>query len=190
VASKDFCFTLTPQRELQGRTLGLFGFGDIAQAVTRIAVAFGMKVLAYTPHPENKPGLGQTFVSREELFSRSEILSLHCPLTPETDRIMNEETLFQLREGTVLINTGRGGLLDEPAVAAALESGRLGAVLVDVLSTEPPKPDNPLLTAPNCWITPHVAWATGAARGRLIDILTGNVRAFLEGAPRNVVNGV
>ena len=188
--SEDFCFTLTPQRELAGRTLGLYGFGDIAQSVAKIAGAFGMRVLAHTPHPECKPDLGQRFVNAERLFAESEIVSLHCPLTPDTEELVNADRLARMREGAVLINTGRGGLLDEAAVAAALESGRLGAALLDVLSAEPPRADNPLPGATNCWITPHVAWATHAARSRLMDILTGNVRAFLEGSPRNVVNGV
>lgn len=190
VDSADFCFTVTPQRELAGRTLGLVGFGDIARAVARIAVAFGMKVLSHTPHPEGKPDLGQAFVSMEDLLERSDVVSLHCPLTPETEKMINGESLKRMKSDAVLINTGRGGLVDEAALAAALENGTLGAALLDVLSTEPPKADNPLLTAPNCLITPHVAWATRAARSRLVEILVGNVEAFLAGRPRNLVNGV
>lgn len=188
--SPDFCFTLQPQRELRGRCLGLLGFGDIAQAVCRIAVAFGMQVIASTPHPENKPALGQTFVDVDTLFARADVLSLHCPLTDETANIINAAPLAKMKQGAVLINTGRGGLLDEPAVAAALASGQLGAALLDVLSTEPPKRDNPLLQAPNTLITPHIAWATREARGRLIEILCQNVAGFMKGELRNVVNGL
>ncbi|MDF3128094.1 D-2-hydroxyacid dehydrogenase [Kiritimatiellaeota bacterium B1221] len=186
----DFCFTLSPQVELKGKTLGLVGFGDIAQAVARIAGAFGLEVIAYTPHPEGKPDLGQRFVSLDEIFSCADILSLHCPLTHETEQMIHEARLSEMKKGAVLINTGRGGLLDEHAVASSLTSGHLGAALLDVLSTEPPKADNPLLNAPRAWITPHIAWATRAARSRLIEILTGNVEAFLKGKPQNVVNGL
>ncbi len=187
---EDFCFTLSPQVELKGKTLGLVGFGDIAQAVARIARGFGLQVSAFTPHPEGKPDLGQRFVSLDEIFSTSDIVSLHCPLTDETEQLIDQTRLNEMKKGAVLINTGRGGLLDESAVAEALESGQLGAALLDVLSTEPPKADNPLLTAPHTVITPHIAWATRAARQRLIGILTGNVEAFLNGKPENVVNGV
>lgn len=190
VSSPDFCFTVTPQRELAGRVLGLYGFGDIAQSVAKIATAFGMEVLAYTPHPQGKPDLGQQFVEPDRLWSESEVVSLHCPLTPETGELVNGEVLERMKKGAVLVNTGRGGLLDEQAVASALVEGHLGAALLDVLSTEPPAADNPLLKTPNTWITPHVAWATQAARARLLEILVGNVRAFLRGTPRNVVNGV
>ncbi|MGA0368775.1 MAG: D-2-hydroxyacid dehydrogenase [Kiritimatiellia bacterium] len=186
----DFCFTLTPQRELRGKTLGLIGFGDIGQAVARIAGAFGLQVLACTRHPESKPDLGQRFVALDELLQSSDIISLHCPLVPETEKLINAQSLGQMREGAVLINTGRGGLLDEEAVAAALEEGRLGAALLDVLSAEPPPERNPLLKAPRTWITPHIAWATQAARKRLIGTVTENVRAFLDGSPQNVVNGL
>lgn len=188
--SEDFCFSLSPQRELRGKTLGLIGFGDIAQSVARIAGAFGVKILANTPHPEGKPDLGQKFVDPDTLFRESDIISLHCPLTADTEKLIHAGRLELMKPGAVLINTGRGGLLDESAVAAALHSGKLGAALLDVLSTEPPQADNPLLQAPNTFITPHIAWATRAARSRLIEILTGNVQAFLEGQPRNVVNGL
>ena len=186
----DFCFTLSPQRELRGKTLGLIGFGDIAQAVARIAGVLGLKVLAYTPHPEGKPDLGQQFVDQETLFRTSDIVSLHCPLTPDTEDLINAPRLKTMKQGAVLINTGRGGLLDEEAVASALQSGALGAALLDVLRSEPPPADHPLLQAPHTIITPHIAWATRAARGRLIEILAGNVSAYLEGRPRNIVNGV
>ncbi|MEX2606185.1 MAG: D-2-hydroxyacid dehydrogenase [Kiritimatiellia bacterium] len=186
--SADFCFSKTPQRELAGKTLGLVGFGEIARAVARIAAAFGMKLLACTPHPEGKPEMGQDFVTLETLLAESDVVSLHCPLTEATQGLINEDRIAMMRPGAVLINTGRGGLLDEAAVAAALKEGVLGAALLDVLSSEPPRADNPLLSAPNCTITPHIAWATRAARERLISILVENVTAFLEGNPKNVVN--
>jgi glycerate dehydrogenase len=184
----DFCFTLRPQAELNGRCLGLLGFGLIAQAVARIARAFDMQVIAHTPHPEGKPDLGQRFVDLDTLLAESDVLSLHCPLNPDTEGFICADTLARMKPGAVLINTGRGGLLAEADVAAALSSGRLGAALLDVLSTEPPPPDHPLIHAPNCWITPHIAWAGQPSRARLIEILAGNVRAFLEGQPRHVVN--
>jgi len=190
VSSPDFCFTVQPQRELAGKTLGLVGFGDIAQSVCVIARALGMKVLASTPHPDGKPDLGQTFVDQETLFAESDVVSLHCPLVPATEHLINADRLAASKRGIVILNTGRGGLIDEEALAGALKSGQAGAALLDVLSTEPPAEDNPLLSAPNTLITPHVAWATKEARGRLIDILTGNVQAFLDGHPRNVVNGI
>jgi len=188
--SKDFSFTLTPQRELKGMTLGLVGFGSIAQAVCRIAIALGMNVLSYTPNPQDKPDLGQEFTDLDTLVSRSQILSLHCPLTGQTDGIIDKNRLSQMPKGSVLVNTGRGGLLQEQDVADALSSGHLSAACLDVLSTEPPQADNPLLQAPNAMITPHIAWATQAARSRLIDILTGNVQAYLTGNPTHVVNGL
>jgi glycerate dehydrogenase len=190
VEQEDFCFTLTPQIELAGKTLGILGFGDIGQAVTRMAIAFGMKVLVHTPHPGGKPDLGQQFVEEATLLASSDVLSMHCPLNTATQGWVNAERLARMRPGAVLINTGRGGLVVEEAVAAALASGHLGAALLDVLSTEPPAPDNPLLSAPRCWITPHLAWATRAARGRLIEVLASNLQAFLQGCPRNVVNRV
>lgn len=186
--SIDFCFTRTPQRELAGMRLGLVGFGEIAQAVARIAAAFGMKVLAYTPHPEGKPELGQKFCPLETLLSEADVVSLHCPLTEETEKMINTARIAQMKKGAVLINTGRGGLLDEAAVASALRKGTLGAALLDVLSSEPPLSDNPLLSAPNCLITPHIAWATRAARERLISILVDNVASYLKGNSKHVVN--
>lgn len=190
VNSPDFCFTLQPQRELAGMTMGLVGFGDIAQSVCVIAHALGMRVLASTPHPAGKPELGQIFVSQEEVFAESDVISLHCPLVPATEHLINRERLASAKRGVAIINTGRGGLIHEQDLADALKEGQAGAALLDVLSSEPPASDNPLLTAPNTLITPHIAWATKEARGRLIEILAGNVSAFLSGSPRNVVNDV
>ncbi|WFB34314.1 D-2-hydroxyacid dehydrogenase [Kiritimatiellota bacterium B12222] len=188
--NQDFCYLKTPQKELRGKVLGLVGFGDIAQSVCRIAKAFGLRVLATTPHPEGKPALGQDFVSRAELLAQSDFVSLHCPLTPETNQLVNEAFLKEMKAGAVLINTGRGGLLDESAVAQALGSGHVASAYLDVLSSEPPAADHPLLNVPNVWITPHIAWATDEARSRLIEILTENVRAWMSGNPQNVVNGL
>jgi glycerate dehydrogenase len=190
VSSPDFCFTVSPQRELAGRTLGLIGFGDIAQAVARIAVAFGMKVVSYTPHPKGKPELGQTFLSMDEVFATADIVSLHCPLTAQTQALINAQRIEGMKSGVVVINTGRGGLIHEQQLAEALASGKVGGALLDVLSTEPPAADNPLLTAPNCLITPHIAWATEAARVRLMQTLAENVNRFLDGEPQHVVNGI
>jgi len=189
-SSGDFTFLLTPQRELAGRTLGLIGFGSIAQAVARIASAVGMRVLAHTPNPATKPDLGQTFVSLEHIWEASDAVSLHCPLGPETDRLVNADRLARMKPESVLINTGRGGLVDEAALASALEAGRPARAYLDVLTSEPPEADHPLVSSGNARITPHLAWATRAARKRLIDELAANVEAWLAGVPRNVVNGI
>jgi glycerate dehydrogenase len=190
VACEDFCYMQTPQREWHGKTLGVVGFGEIGQAVTRLGTALGMTVLASTPHPHGKPELGQAFVDLETLFRESDVVSLHCPLNSETERLVNEERLSWMKPDAFLVNTGRGGLVDEAALAAALNSGKLGGAGLDVLSTEPPKPDNPLLKAKNTILAPHMGWATKEARQRLVNVLAENVRCFLDGSPQNVVNGV
>ena len=187
-ASPDFAYWLTPQRELSGQVMGVVGFGEIGQAVTRIAIGLGMRVRAYTRTREDKPVLGQAFDTLENVIATADVLTLHCPLTPATERLIRAETLAAMKPDALLINTGRGGLIDEADVAAALQAGRLGGACLDVLSTEPPAPDNPLLTAPRCTITPHIGWATREARARLAGELAANVRAFLENTPRNVVN--
>lgn len=183
----DFCYWSAPLTELEGQTMGLIGFGAIGQAVGRIALSFGMKVLVHTrtrhPLPE-----GCEFVSREELFRRSHVISLHCPQTEETFRMINAKTLEQMRPGTILLNTARGGLIDEAAVRAALESGKLAFYGADVVSKEPIEADNPLLQAPNCFLSPHVAWAPTRTRQRLHHIAAENLCAFLSGNPKNVVN--
>ncbi len=186
----DFSYGLTPQRELAGQTLGLLGFGDIGQAVARIAIAFGMRVLAHTPHPAGKPALGQDFVDMDRLLRESDVLSLHCPLTEQTRHVLRAETFSRMKEGALLVNTGRGALVDEAALARALAEGRIAAAFLDVLGQEPPPADHPLVGAPNCHIVPHIGWATREARRRLIDCLAGNVSAWLQGKPRHVVNGV
>jgi glycerate dehydrogenase len=186
---EDFMFQFGPLTELDGLTFGLLGFGTIGRAVAQTAQSFGMRVAtASRTRPESLPE-GVTWVTVEELFQQSDVLSLHCPLTPQTERIVCERTLAWMKPTAFLINTGRGGLVDEAALARALREGRLAGAGVDVLSTEPPAAENPLLQAPNCVITPHCAWATRAARQRLLDITVANVKAFQAGAPINVVNG-
>ncbi|MCR5179963.1 MAG: D-2-hydroxyacid dehydrogenase [Bacteroidaceae bacterium] len=186
--SPDFTWQDTPLTELAGKTFGIYGLGAIGTAVAHIAVAFGMKVLAVTSKmPEVLPA-GVAKADWEEILERADVLSLHCPLTPQTKELVNAKTLAQMRPNAILINTGRGPLVNEEAVAAALHEGRLGAYCADVLSTEPPAADNPLLSAPRCFLTPHIAWATHEARMRLIAIALDNLKAFAEGQPINVVN--
>ena len=189
----DITFQLQPLLELDGLTFGVLGFGAIGRAVAQAAQAFGMKVIAsgrQVTAPAAADALGVEWVVREELFRRSDVVSLHCPLTPETAHVICEQTLGWMKPTALLINTGRGGLVDEAALAHALNEGRIAGVGVDVLSTEPPSPDNPLLHARNIVVTPHCAWATRAARQRLIDISAENIRAFQSGSPVNVVNGI
>lgn len=185
--NRDFCFWDNTLIELEGKTIGLVGFGNTGQATAAIALGFGMKVLAYTSKSQDKLPKGVCSVSLDELFSSSDIVSLHCPLTPETRGLVNAERIAQMKSTAILINTSRGPVVDERALADALNAGRLYAAGVDVLSSEPPKADNPLLTAKNCYITPHIAWATKEARERLMAITTENVRAFLDGHPINDV---
>lgn len=185
--SPDFCYWETPLIELDGLTMGLVGWGRIAQAVASLAQAFGMKVLVHTRTVPSTPPEGVTFVALDELFSNCDVVSLHCPLTPQTQHLVNTQKLRLMKPGSFLINTGRGPLVDEAALAEALNAGRLAGAALDVLSSEPPSPTNPLLSAKNCLITPHIAWATLAARRRLIRIAVANVRSFLAGKPQNVV---
>jgi glycerate dehydrogenase len=183
----DFCYWETPLVELHGLTFGVIGFGKIGRAVATLAGAFGLRVLVHNrSRPADLPPHFQ-LGSLEELLSRSDIVSLHCPLTPENRQFINAERLEQMKPGAFLLNTSRGPLLDERAVADALNSGHLGGAGLDVLSVEPPKADNPLLSAKNCVITPHIGWATRAARARLMNIAVENVREFLAGKARNVV---
>jgi glycerate dehydrogenase len=186
--SADFCYWDFPLIELHGLTFGVIGFGKIGRAVAYLAQAFGMRVLV---HSRSKP-LDLLpiceFVSLEELLSRSDVVSLHCPLTPENKQFINAERLARMKPSAFLLNTGRGPLLDEQAVANALNSGTLAGAGLDVLAIEPPKADNPLLSARNCLVTPHIAWATRAARARLMNIAVENIRDFVAGKARNVVN--
>ena len=187
--SVDFCYWDAPLTELAGKYFGIVGLGNIGRKVAVIARAFGMKVLALTSKDKNELPEGvEKAASLQDLLSRSDVVSLHCPLTDETRSLINSSTLKMMKPSAILINTGRGPLIDESDVAEALKEGVIAAAAVDVLTTEPPKADNPLLSAPNCYITPHVAWASTEARRRLMDIATANVAAFLTGNPRNRVN--
>lgn len=184
----DFCYWDTPLHELAGKTMGIIGLGNIGNAVARIALAFGMRVIASTSKIQEHLPAGTEKKELREVFAESDVLTLHCPLTPETEKMVNTTTLSLMKPTAILINTGRGPLIDEEAVAAALREGKLGGFGADVLSSEPPAEDNPLLSAPNAYITPHIAWATKEARERLMDIAVGNLAAFLRGEPRNTVS--
>ena len=164
--------------------LGIIGYGSIGQAVGKIAKAFGMNVLAFNRTRRE----GNEYVSLDELLEKSDVISLHCPLFPENRGMINAETISKMKDGVILLNTARGGLLDEQAVADALRSGKIRAAAVDVVSSEPVSADNPLLTAPNCTITPHIAWAPLEARQRILDISVNNIRCFLNNESINVVN--
>jgi len=183
----DFCFWDSPQVELDGLTMGIVGFGAIGQAVARIALAFGMQVVVTTPHPDAARWPEVAFVDLDRLFATADVVSLHCPLTEATQGMVDAARLARMKATAFLINTGRGLLVDEAALAAALHAGQIAGAGLDVLTREPPPADNPLLTAPNCVITPHLAWATAAARQRLLDVAIDNVRAFLAGKPQNRV---
>lgn len=185
--SKTFCFWDTPQMELGGKTLGIIGFGRIGQATAKLAQAFGMKVIAYS-RSRKQTELNVEYVELDELLSRSDFLSLHCPLFPENTKMVNTPFIEKMKDGAFLINTARGGLLDEQAVADALACGKLSGAAVDVVTEEPMKTYNPLLTAPNCIITPHIAWAPRESRQRLLDCCVENIRSYLAGSPQNVVN--
>lgn len=187
VACPDFCYWDHPIIELSGRTLGIIGYGDIGSSVAKIAVAFGMKVLASKRDWKTPPPEGVTPASIDEVFQNSDVISLHCPLTDATKHLVGARTLSLMKSTAYIINTGRGPLVDEAALAQALNAGRIAGAGLDVLSVEPPKADNPLLTAKNCLITPHIGWASREARVRLIDIVASNLQAFLDGKPVNVV---
>ena len=183
----DFCYWDTALMELDGKTFGVVGLGNIGSRVAQIALAFGMKVKALTSKMEKDLPEGITKASFEELLVTSDVLSLHCPLTDKTRHLINTETLKQMKATAILINTGRGPLVDDQAVADALNEGRLAAFCADVLTEEPPSISNPLLRQPNAFITPHIAWATNEARSRLIHIAAENIRSFLNGEPQNMV---
>ena len=184
----DFCYWDFPHMELAGKTFGIVGLGNIGQRVAQIALAFGMKVKALTSKDASAvQSLGIEKASLEDLLASSDVLSLHCPLTEQTRHLINNSTLQQVKPTAILINTGRGPLVDDQAVADALADGRLAAFCADVLTEEPPKADNPLLHQPHAFITPHIAWASTEARIRLLQVAIGNVRAFLDGKPQNMV---
>lgn len=184
-ANQDFCYWDFPHMELAGKTFGIVGLGNIGQRVAQIALAFGMSVKALTSKSILPQGIEKT--SFEELLATADVLSLHCPLTEKTHHLINRETLAMMKTTAILINTGRGPLVDDQAVADALADKRLAAFCADVLTEEPPKKDNPLLMEPNAFITPHIAWATQEARSRLLQVAIDNVRAFLQGQPINLV---
>jgi len=184
--SPDWCYWRAPLTELAGLTMGIVGWGAIGQAVAGIARAFGMKIIATSRTLRTAEGV--EFTGMDELFRRADVISLHCPLTPETQGMVNAARLAAMKPAAFLINTARGPLIVENELAAALRDGRLAGAALDVLSTEPPAPDNPLLTAPHCIITPHLAWAARASRQRLMDAVVENVRAFLAGKPVNNVS--
>lgn len=186
--SKDFCFWDTPQMELAGKTMGIIGFGRIGRAVGSIAKAFGMNVLAYNRSrcPEGE-SIGQ-YADLDTLLAESDVVTLHCPLTPETQNLINAENLSKMKNGAILLNTARGPLLNEQAVAEALRSGKLRGAAVDVISREPMDKSNPLLGAPNCIITPHMAWAPVESRQRILDCTVRSIQGFLDRAPVNTVN--
>ena len=185
--NRDFCFYSAPLIELAGKQMGIVGLGQTGSAVAKIALALGMRVMAFTSKAQESLPEGITKGSLNEVFATSDVVSLHCPLTPDTKHIVNAERLATMKPSAIVINTGRGPLVDEQHLADALNRGIIAAAAVDVLSTEPPAADNPLLTARNCHITPHIAWASQAARARLIHTLTDNLKGYISG---NVVNNV
>lgn len=184
---KDFCFWDTPLIELRGKKIGIVGLGHTGYTTARIAIGFGMEVYAYTSKSSFQLPPEIKKMELDQLFSECDIISLHCILTEKTRELVNAARLKLMKPSAILINTGRGQLVDEQALADALNSGRIYAAGVDVLSQEPPRADNPLLTARNCYITPHIAWASGAARERLMQILLDNLRGYIEG---KVINNV
>ena len=187
-SSEDFCFWDYPLMELAGKTIGIIGFGRIGQATGKVAAALGMNVLAYN-RSESEEGrkIGQ-YVTMDELLSKADVISIHAPLSPSTQGLINKDAIAKMKDGAILINTARGPIINEQDVADALNSGKLYAAGLDVVSVEPIKTDNPLLKAKNCYITPHIAWAPTEARTRLIDIATTNLKAFIDGVPVNIVN--
>ncbi len=187
-ASPDWCYWDFPLVELEGLTLGIVGFGRIGLAVAELGRVFGMNVVAHTRTPATNAPAWVKFTGLEKLFRESDVISLHCPLTPQTQKLVNAERLAWMKPSAFLLNTSRGPLIDEPALADALNAGRIAGAGLDVLTTEPPPAGNPLFTAKNCIITPHIAWASRSARGRLMKMAMANIRAFLAGKPQNVVN--
>ena len=187
--SPDICFCLTKQVELANLTLGLIGYGAIGKKTAQIAKAFSMNVIAHTPRLElGKTDQFATYTSLDDIFAKSDIIAMCCPLNAQTDKIINAQSIAKMKDGAWIINTGRGGLIDEPALADALKSGKIGAIGVDVLSVEPPSADNPLISAPNSNISPHNAWTTTQARQRLIDIAFNNLKSWINGNQINVVS--
>ena len=181
---QDFCLWTTPQIELAGKTLGIVGYGRIGQKTAEIARALGMNVIAFSRSQNSDAA----YVDLDTLLREADVISLHCPLFPETKEIISRENIAKMKDGVILINTARGALLDEQAVADALASGKIRGAAVDVTTVEPIRKDNPLLSAPNCIITPHMAWTPIEARRRLLNTVRDNIKGFCEGSPINVVN--
>ena len=184
----DWCYWDYPLIELAGKTMGIIGFGRIGQTTGRIARAMGMEVLAYDSHPSDAGRAIAEYVDLDALLSRSDVVALHCPLFPETEGIINRETIAKMKDGAILLNNSRGPLVVEQDLADALNAGKLAAAGLDVVSTEPIRGDNPLLNAKNYIITPHISWAPKESRQRIMDCAVSNVKAFLSGSPVNVVN--
>lgn len=188
-ANPDWCFWDYPLIELDGKTMGIIGYGRIGQATGRIAQALGMTVLAYDSY--RNPALESDtchYAGLDELLSKSDVIALHCPLFPDTEKMINRSTIAKMKDGVIILNNSRGQLINEQDLADALNSGKVAAAGLDVVSTEPIKSDNPLLTAKNCLITPHISWAPKESRKRLMDIAVSNLQEFLKGTPKNIVN--
>ena len=193
VRSDTFCYWCAPVTEIFGKTIGIVGFGNIGRRVAEAAKAFGMRVLVHTAHPEKYEGTtgaaeGVTFVDLERIWAEADIISLHCPMNRDTEKMIRRETIGKMKDGVIIVNVSRGGLVDEGDLAEALKSGKVAAAAADVVSGEPMRADNPLLTAPNMIITPHIAWVSVEARERLIRIVAENVKAYLDGRPQNVLS--
>lgn len=184
----DFCYWNTPLIELAGKTFGVVGYGRIGRAAAKLAAAFGMEVLACDAHASAGSDGVARMVSLEELLAASDVISLHCPLFESNRGMINREAIARMKDGVLLINTSRGPLIDEQALADALHTGKVAGAGLDVLTVEPARPDNPLMKEPNCLITPHIAWAPKESRQRLMDIAVDNLKAWLAGSPQNVVN--
>lgn len=187
--SLDFCFWKTPLMELSGKTMGIIGFGRIGQATAKVAQAFGLNILAYNRSKDYSLESDTCrYVELDELFGKSDIISLHCPLTESTEGIINKHNISKMQDGVMLINTSRGGLIVEADLKEGLNSEKIAYAAVDVVSSEPIKEDNPLLKAKNCIITPHIAWATKESRTRMMGIVSDNLKAYISGTPINVIN--
>ena len=186
-ACPDFCFWDYPLTELAGKTMGIIGFGRIGRAVGMIAKVMGMSIIAHDMHEDDEGRSIADYIGLDELFVRSDVISLHCPPLPETEELINKDTIAKMKNGVIIINNSRGQLINEHDLSDALDSGKVGAAAVDVVSAEPIRADNPLLTAQNCTITPHISWASTESRG-LINIAAENLKAYINGSPVNTVN--
>lgn len=184
----DFCFWKTPLTELDGKTIGIIGFGSIGRRVAQIANAFGMNVEVFTPHPKPDEYKNVNFVDFDTLLSDSDFITCHCPLTEKTENLIDKTAIDKMKKSAVVVNTSRGPVVNDEDLADALNSGKIKAAGVDVLRVEPPEKENPLLNAKNCYITPHIAWAAYETRARLLGILEQNIKAYIDGNPINVVN--